>query len=74
MCIGFHVKYPLFCSDFNKTKIFSADFSKIPEVANSMKILKVGAELFRADRQGDKHDKAILYKEPTRCNFGSIVY
>ena len=74
MCIGFHVKYPLVFSDFNEMKIFSADFSKTPQVANSMKILKVGAELFHADRQRDKHDKAILYKEPTRCNFGSIVY
>jgi hypothetical protein len=54
---GLHVKYPLFFSDFNETKIFSADFSKTPQVANSMKIFKVGAK-FHADRQRDKHDKA----------------
>jgi hypothetical protein len=57
MYIGLGVKYPLFFSDFNETKIFSADFSKTPQVANSIKILKVGAE-FRADRQRDKHDRA----------------
>jgi len=29
MCIGLHVKYPLFFSDFNETWIFSADFRKV---------------------------------------------
>jgi hypothetical protein len=29
MCIGLHVKYPLFLSDFNDTRIFSTDFRKI---------------------------------------------
>ena len=48
--------YPLFFSGFNETKISSADFSKIPQVANSMKILKVGAD-FHADRQRDKHSR-----------------
>ena len=54
MYIGLHVKYPLFLSDFNETKIFSADFSKNPQVTNSMKTLTVGAELFHADARTDK--------------------
>ena len=29
MCIGHHVQYPSFVSDFNETGIFSADFRKI---------------------------------------------
>ena len=29
MCIGLHVKYSLFLSDFNETRIFSTDFRKI---------------------------------------------
>jgi hypothetical protein len=29
MYIGLHVKYPLFLSDFNETRIFSTDFRKI---------------------------------------------
>ena len=31
MCIGLHVKYPLFSSDFNEYYIFSTDFRKILE-------------------------------------------
>ena len=29
MCIGLHVKYRLFLSDFNETSVFSTDFLKI---------------------------------------------
>jgi hypothetical protein len=50
-----HVKYLLFLSDLNETGIFSTGFRKI---SNSMQILLVGAELFRADRQTDRYDKA----------------
>jgi hypothetical protein len=28
MYLGFHVKYPLFLSDFNQTRIFSTDLRK----------------------------------------------
>jgi hypothetical protein len=33
-------------------------FSKNPQVLNFMKIHQVGAELFLADRQTDRHNKA----------------
>jgi len=40
-----------------KRKFSRQIFSKTPQVASSVKILKVGVE-FHADRQRDKHDKA----------------
>jgi len=45
MCIGLHMKYSLLWSDFNKTLIFSAYFSRILKY----QILW---------RQTDRHDKA----------------
>jgi hypothetical protein len=58
MYLGLHVKYPLFLSDFNETWIVSADFRKNTQILNFMKILSVGAELFRADWRTDRHDDA----------------
>jgi len=37
MCIGLHVKYPLFLSDYNDTWIFATDFSKNTQISNFMK-------------------------------------
>ena len=62
MCIGFHVKCPLFLSDFN----FLDGFAKNPRVPNFMKIRPVGAELFHADGQtrGQIHGEAnILFSQ-----------
>jgi hypothetical protein len=47
--IGLHVKYPLFLSDFNETRIFPADFRKILILHNLIQIRPVGVELFHAD-------------------------
>jgi hypothetical protein len=58
---GLHVKYLLFLSDVNKSRIFSADFSKNTQILhfiNFMKIRPVGAELFHADGRIDRHDEA----------------
>jgi hypothetical protein len=56
--IGPHVKYPLFLSHFNDTRIFSADFRKDTQISNFVKIHPVGVELFlaggRTDRQTDR--------------------
>jgi len=39
MCIGLHVKYPLFLSDFNET-YFRDKFLKNPRISNVMKIIR----------------------------------
>jgi hypothetical protein len=49
MYIGFHLKYLLFLSDFNKTWIFSSDFPNKTLISNFMKIRPVGA---------DRHDES----------------
>jgi hypothetical protein len=53
MYVCFHVKYPLFLSDFNETWIFFDEFSKKTQVSNFVKIRPVTAELFHADGRGD---------------------
>jgi len=47
-----HVQYRLFLSDLNETGIFWTDFRKIQL---TMKLRAVGAELFHADGQTDRH-------------------
>ena len=49
MYSGLHVKYPLFLSDFNKTRIFWTDFLKNTQISNFMNIHPVGAKTFHAD-------------------------
>jgi hypothetical protein len=56
MYIGLHVKYPLFLSDFNQTKLFDR-FSKNTQILLHENA-SVGAELFRVDGQTDEHDEA----------------
>jgi hypothetical protein len=62
MCIGLHVKYPLFLSDFSETWILSICFTKNAQIPNFMKIRPVEAELShaagRTGRQTDRHDEA----------------
>jgi hypothetical protein len=58
--IGLHVKYLLLLlSDFNETWIFLDIFLKNTQIWNSMEICLVGAELYHADRQIDRHDEAF---------------
>jgi len=49
MCINIHVKYPLFLSDVNTTKIFLDRFSKSTQLSNLMEIHPFESELYRAD-------------------------
>ena len=55
MCVGLHVKYRLFLSNFNKKNFNFVDrFSKHPQISIFMKIHPVGAELFHVDRRKNK--------------------
>jgi hypothetical protein len=51
---GFHVRHPLFLSDFNRTAPFSTKLSDNPRTHNFVKIGPMGAELCHVD----KHDEA----------------
>jgi len=53
MCIGLHVKYPLFFYDFYESWIFFTSLSKknILKYQSSKKILPVGVDLFHEDRR-----------------------
>jgi hypothetical protein len=58
MSSGLHVKYPLFLSDLNETRIFFGRLRENSQISTFMKIRLVGAELFHADRRTDKYDEA----------------
>lgn len=62
MYILVHLKYRLFLSDSNKTRVFSIYFYRNPHITYSMKIRLVGTELLPADRRTDRqtHFFAIL--------------
>ena len=70
MFVLLHVNYPSFLSDFNKTRIFSTDFGKIPKYQ-----ILVGADLFHADGRTDGRTDAtktlfpILRKTPKKQIF-----
>jgi hypothetical protein len=67
MCIGPHVKYPLYLSDFNGTWILAINFRKILKTSNLIKICPVGAELFHADRQTNMTKLIFRF-----CNFANV--
>ena len=46
-------------SDFNEHRIFFNKLSKNTQISNFMKIRPVGAELFDADGQTDRHNESI---------------
>jgi hypothetical protein len=62
MYIGFHVKYPLFLSDFNETWIFSTDFWIILKVSNFVRIRQVGAGTFHAVGQTDMTKLIVVFR------------
>ena len=66
MCIGLRVKYPHYsCQILMKLGIFSADFYKITQISNFMKIRPVGTELLHADRQ--TNGKTERHEEANSC-------
>ena len=59
MYIGLHVKYRIFLSDFNETRIFTADFRKILKYQFSWKSVHWEPSCsMRTDGQKDIHDEA----------------
>jgi len=64
MFIGFHVKYPLFFSDFLDT------FSKNIRILNFMEIRPVLTELFHADR-GRDGQRVTMKLTVAFLNFGN---
>jgi len=59
MCIGLHVKYLLFLSDFHEICIFLT-FPKSTQMSNFVKIRPVWTELFHANRRTDSIMKLIF--------------
>jgi hypothetical protein len=58
-CIGLHVKYPLFLSDFIDRFTFLYRCSKNTQILNFMKIHPMGAELLLANGWTDSlHSRA----------------
>jgi hypothetical protein len=53
MYVGFHVKYPLFLSEFNETCSSPDRISKNTQIPNFIKICPEGAELLYANRCTD---------------------
>ena len=60
MYLGLHIKYPLFLSDFNETRIFFDRFPKHTRISNFIKIRPVGAELFHADGQTERQTTKLI--------------
>jgi hypothetical protein len=58
MCIGHHVKYPLFLSFFDDTWIVWSDFGKVLKYKILWKSPQWGADLFNAYRRTDGHNEA----------------
>ena len=62
MCIGLHVKCPLFLSDFNETWIVSTNLRKNIEKSNFVKTRPVGTELFHEDGQIDITKLTVAFR------------
>ena len=54
MYTGLHVKYPLFFTDVNETRILLTVFRKNGQIPKLMKIRPVGVELLRVGRQTER--------------------
>ena len=62
MYIGLHVKYLLFLSDLNETRISSTGLRKIHKCTNFVKMLPVEAELFYVDSQTDMTNLSVAFR------------
>ena len=62
MCVGLHVKYPLFLSDFNGTWIFSTDFSKILKYQISWKSVQWEPSSMPTDERTDITNLIVAFR------------
>jgi hypothetical protein len=62
MCLGLHVKFPLFLSHFNETWIFST-VSKNTQTWKFMKIRRVGAEVIHEDWQTEMTKIIVAFRK-----------
>ena len=67
MCVRFHVKYPLFLSDFNESWNFLKRVSKNTQILSFTKILLMGSELFHVDRQTDITKVTVAFRNFASC-------
>ena len=56
------MKYPLFLLDFNETNLLER-ISKNTQLSNFLKICRVGAEVFHADRRTDMTMLIIAFRK-----------
>ena len=64
MCVGPHVKYSLFLSDFNETCIFSADFGKMLKYQIYIKSVQREPSCFmRTDRHDEENNRFSQFCE-----------
>jgi hypothetical protein len=71
MCIGLHVKYPVFLIGLLWNLNFHNRFSKNTQISNLMQIRPVGAELFHSDRRTDM--KKLIAAFPNFTNASKNV-
>jgi hypothetical protein len=62
MCLGLHVEYPLFLSDFNETWIFSIDFRKSKYQISLKSVQWESSFSMRTDGQADMTKRIVTFR------------
>jgi len=59
--IGLRVNCPLFLSDFKENRFYATGFGKNSYMSNFMETRPMGAELFQADGQTERHHEVVFF-------------